>query len=270
MFTPVMLRRYLAEFLGTFAYVFFGCGAKIVVGNRGDTTDLLFIYLIFGLTLFAMAFALSHISAAPFNPAITLGLAVVRRFPWRYVLPYWIAQLLGAIAASSLHLLLIPDRAAHASFGATIPDIPPVPAVAIETIITFFLMLVFMSSATDRRISRAATGLAVGSTITLAGLFAALLTGGSMNPARSLAPALFAGGPALSIAWVYWIGPVLGAILGALAYELLRGGKEYAMSIPEGIFDTVVRRRGSTGVLPPNQGPQSEEQMEQQLESPKM
>src|SRR5579863_8024316 len=178
MFTPIMLRRYLAEFLGTFAYVFFCCGAKIVVGNRGDTTDLLFIYLIFGLTLFAI-----------------------------------------------------------------------------------FLMLVFMSSATDRRISRAATGLAVGSTITLCGLFAALLTGGSMNPARSLAPALLAGGPALGIVWVYWIGPLLGAILGALAYELMRGGKEYAMSIPEGIFDRIGRARGSTSMVPQSsQGPQTEEQ----------
>ncbi len=167
-----------------------------------------------------------------------------------------------------MHLLLIPNRANHAQFGATIPTIPAIPAVAIEAVITFFLMLVFMSSATDRRISRAATGLAVGATITLCGLFAALLTGGSMNPARSLAPALFAGGYALSIAWVYWIGPLLGAILGALAYELMRGGKEYAMSIPEGIFDNVVRARGSTGMLPQSpQGPQSEEQMAQQLES---
>ena len=268
MFTPVMLKRYLAEFLGTFAYVFFGCGAKIVVGNRGDTTDLLFIYLTFGLTLFAMAFALSHISAAPFNPAITLGLAVARRFPWRYVLPYWVAQVLGALAASSMHLLLIPDRAMHAQFGATIPTIPTIPAVAIETIITFFLMLVFMSSATDRRISRVATGLATGATITLAGLFAALLTGGSMNPARSLAPALLAGGSAFNIVWVYWIGPVLGAILGALVYEVMRGGKEYAIAIPEGIFEQIGRARGPVGMSP--QRPQTEEQMEQQLKSPKM
>ncbi len=268
MFTPVMLRRYLAEFLGTFAYVFFGCGAKIVIGNQTSTIDLLFIYLTFGLTLFAMAFALSHISAAPFNPAITLGLAVARRFPWRYVLPYWVAQILGAVAASSMHLLLIPQLVRQAQFGATIPTIPPIPAIAIEAIITFFLMLVFMSSATDRRISRAATGLAVGSTITFAGLFAALLTGGSMNPVRSLAPALFAGGYALSIVWVYWIGPVLGAILGALVYELMRGGKEYAMSIPEGIFERVGRAKGTVGTSP--QGTKTEEQMEQQLKSPKM
>ncbi len=197
-----------------------------------------------------MAFAVSHISAAPFNPAITLGLAVVRRFPWRYVLPYWVAQILGAVAASGMHLLLIPQLARQAQFGATIPTIAPIPAIAIEAIITFFLMLVFMSSATDRRISRATTGLAVGATITLGGLFAALLTGGSMNPARSLAPALFAGGYALSIAWVYWIGPVLGAILGALAYELMRGGKEYAVEVPEGVFESVKRARGPAGMPP--------------------
>lgn len=232
-----MVRRYLAEFFGTYAYVFFGCGARIMVGNRGDTTDLLYIYLTFGFALFAMSFALSHISAAPFNPAITLGLAVARRFPWRFVLPYWVAQILGAIAASATHLLLIPNRTLHAGFGTTIPTIPPVQAVAIEAIITFFLMLVFMSSATDRRINRALTGLAVGLTITLAGLFAALLTGGSMNPARSFGPALLAGGPALAIVWVYWVGPLIGAILGAIVYEFMRGGKEYAIQIPEGIFD---------------------------------
>ena len=163
-----------------------------------------------------MAFAVSHISAAPFNPAITLGLAVVRRFPWRYVLPYWVAQILGAVAASGVHVLLIPQLARQAQFGATIPTIAPIPAIAIEGIITFFLMLVFMSSATDRRISRATTGLAVGATITLGGLFAALLTGGSMNPARSLAPALFAGGAALSVACGLLDRPVAGCYTGSV------------------------------------------------------
>lgn len=100
----LMLRRYGAEFLGTFAYVFFGCGVKIVQGNNEDAASRFLIYLTFGLTLFTMSFALSHISAAPFNPAITFGLALVRRFPWRYVWPYWLAQVMGIAGA-----LVAPD-----------------------------------------------------------------------------------------------------------------------------------------------------------------
>lgn len=192
-------------------------------------------YLAFGLTLVVMTYALSHISGAPFNPAITLGLAVARRFPWNHLLPYWIAQFAGAVLASALHLILLSNKATTAQFGATIPTVGLIQAVAIETIITFFLMLVAMSTATDRRVNRAAVGLAVGFTITLCGIFAGLLTGGSMNPARSIAPALFAGGNALSEVWVYLLGPSLGAILGALVYELMRGGPENVRDIIEDI-----------------------------------
>ena len=233
---PIMLRRYGAEFLGTFSYVFFGCGTRILMGNGGDVASRLAIYLTFGLTLFAMTYALSHISAAPFNPAITLGLAVAHRFPWRYVWPYWIAQVSGALVASAVHFILLPKRAAAAQYGATIPALGAGQAVGVEALITFFLMLVAMSSVTDRRVNRAAIGLATGFTITLAGLFAGPLTGGSMNPARSLAPALFAGGSALENVWIYWVGPILGAVLGAIVYEALRGGEEHAMEAPEGVF----------------------------------
>lgn len=231
--TPLLLRRCLAEFLGTFAYVFLGCGTKIMLIKAGPVGYLM-IYLAFGLTLVVMTYALSHISGAPFNPAITLGLAVARRFPWNHLLPYWIAQFAGAVLASALHLIILPNAAA-AQFGATIPRVGLIQAVVIETIITFFLMLVAMSTATDRRVSRVAVGLAVGFTITLCGIFAGLLTGGSMNPARSLAPALFAGGDALSEVWVYLLGPSLGAIVGALVYELMRGGPEHVRDIIEDI-----------------------------------
>ena len=233
----LMLRRYGAEFLGTFAYVFFGCGVKIVQGNSEDAASRFLIYLTFGLTLFTMSFALSHISAAPFNPAITFGLAVVRRFPWRYVWPYWLVQVLGGIAASFLHFLLLARKAEAAAYGATVPTVGAPQAIAIEGTSTFFLMFVFIASATDRRISRAVTGLATGIMVALAGFFAGPLTGGSMNPARSLAPALLAGGSALAAAWAYWVGPLIGASLGALVYEFLRGGEEQVREIIEGIFD---------------------------------
>jgi MIP family channel proteins len=232
---PIMLRRYLAEFLGTFAYVFFGCGARIMLVNAGFVGYFM-IYLTFGLTLVVMTYALSHISGAPFNPAITLGLAVMRRFPWRYLLPYWVAQFAGALLASALHLALLSNLAVAARFGATFPTVGLIKAVVIEAIMTFFLMLVVMSTATDPRVNRAAKGIAMGFTITLCGIFAGLLTGGSMNPARSLAPALFAGGKALSEAWVYLLGPALGAISGALIYEFMRGGPEHVRDLIEDII----------------------------------
>lgn len=248
MITPIMWRRYGAEFVGTFAYVFFGCGTRILLKNQHDVPDRLLVYLTFGLTLFVMTYALSHISAAPFNPALTFGLAVARRFPWRYVWPYWLAQITGALFATTLHFFLLPDSALSA-YGSTIPAVGVSigQALAIEILITFFLMLVVMSSATDQRVNRAAIGLAVGLTITLGGFFAAPLTGGSMNPARSLAPALFAGGNALATVWIYWVGPLIGATLGALAYEALRGGEEYAVEAPVGIFEGIKTkvRKGS-------------------------
>ncbi len=234
---PIVWHRYLAEFIGTFAYVFFGCGTRILAGPAQDPASRLLIYFTFGFTLLALTYALSHFSGAPFNPAITLGLAVSRRFPWRYVLPYWIAQVGGALAATTAHYFLLPRRSAAAQFGATIPTIGTWQAIAIEAIITFFLMLVAMASSTDQRVNRGVLGLAMGMTIALGGWFAAPLTGGSMNPARSLAPALFAGGSALNSAWVYWVGPCLGAIAGALMYEALRGGEEQAMEVPAGIFE---------------------------------
>ncbi len=242
--TSLMWRRYAAEFLGTFAYVFFGCGARIVVENGQNSVNNLLVYFTFGFTLFAMTFALSHISAAPFNPALTLGLAVAKRFPWRYVVPYSVAQIAGALLASSMHFFLFPHRAATARYGATVPSVSIVSALVIEAIMTFFLMLVTMASATDNRVNRAAIGLATGLTITFCGLFAAPLTGGSLNPARSLAPALFVGGNVLAIVWIYWVGPLSGAILAALVYEALRGGKEYGVETPKGIFDRIERKKG--------------------------
>ncbi len=139
--------------------------------------------------------------------------------------------------ASSIHFVLFPERAVATQFGATIPSVGILPAVAIEAIITFFLMLVSMSSATDKRVNRAVVGLATGLIITLGGLFGAPLTGGSMNPARSLAPALLAEGQAFATVWIYWVGPLIGTTLGAIVYEALRGGEDYAMEVPERIFD---------------------------------
>src|SRR5579859_23663 len=114
-----MLNKYLAEFIGTFALVFFGCGARIMVGDVQNPAGILVVHMTFALTVAAMIYTLSHISSAQFNPAITLGFAISRRFPWRCVLPFWLAQFVGALLASSLLALLMPEKAAAVHFGAT-------------------------------------------------------------------------------------------------------------------------------------------------------
>ncbi len=229
-----MLRRYASEFLGTFALVFFGCGTRIMVG--GETQDfagILMVHITFGFIIAVMTYTLSLISGAHFNPAVTLGFAATRRFPWRYVIPYWIVQFAGTLCASTMHFLLLSDKAAYAHYGATTPKIGLWQALVIEIILTSLLMLVSMGVGTDRRVNRVATGLAVGFTIILCGLFGNSLTGGSMNPARSLGPAIFAGSYALSTIWIYFLGPVIGALLGGFIYEAIRSRKEEAKCVPE-------------------------------------
>lgn len=229
-----MWRRYVAEFIGVFALVFAGTGMRAMVG--GDTHDfagVLLVHMVFGFTIAAMIYTLSNISGAHFNPAITLGFALVRRFPWRYVLPYWLFQFAGAAFASTLNFLLLPQAAAIAHYGATTPKIGHPQAVGIEIVLTFFLMFVSMAVATDRRINPSVAGVAVGFTVLLDGLFGNFLTGGSMNPARSFGPDLFAGGEALSTYWIYVVGPIIGASIGAVVYELLRGDKKSMKSVPK-------------------------------------
>ena len=234
-----MLRRYGAEFLGTFAIVFFGAGAIATFGPDGGAGARLAVNGVFGLTVAAMIYALGHLSAAHFNPAVTLGFAVARRFPWHFVLPYWAAQCGGAVLASLFHRLLLPDSAAKVQFGATTSTLPVGAVLGVEAVLTFFLMLVIISVATDRRVSEAIPGLAIGATVALCGLFGGPLSGCSMNPARSLGPALLAGGSALAQLWVYAAGPMLGAVAGALCYEALRGGEEHAQGAPNDLYQAL-------------------------------
>jgi len=231
-----MGRRYAAEFLGTFAIIFFGCGSITTVGNGGGIAGHLTVNLVFGFTVTAMIYALGHLSAAHFNPAVTLGFATARRFPWRYVVPYWVSQFAGAILGSAFHFLLFSEKATAARYGATIPAVSLGSALSVEMVLTFFLMLVIISVATDRRVNGAAPGLAIGFTVAFAGLFGGPLSGCSMNPARSLAPALFSGGAALESLWIYFIGPALGAVLGAIAYEAMRGSEEHAQGAPNDLY----------------------------------
>ncbi|MEO8956701.1 MAG: MIP/aquaporin family protein [Ktedonobacteraceae bacterium] len=227
----VMLRRYSAEFIGTFALVFFGCGTRDMVGDTTNFAGIFVVHLAFGFTIAVMIYTLAFLSSAHFNPAITLGFAISRRFPWRYVLPYWLAQFAGALLAVGIHSLVLPDKAVAAHFGASTPKIGIVAAIVIEIVLTFFLMFVSMATATDKRFKRSESGLTVGFTILICGLMVNSLSGASMNPARSLAPALFAGGSSLAVVWIYFVGPPIGALLGAMIYEAIRGSQEFAKSV---------------------------------------
>jgi len=233
--STAMLRRYLAEFIGTFMLVLMGTTARAIVGDTANPAGILMVHITFGFTILAMIYTLGYISGAHFNPALTFGFALSRHFPWRFVVPYWVAQVLGATCASLLEFLLIGSRAAAVHFGATKPvdGTTTLQALGVEIVLTFLLMFVNMGVATDRRNYRIVCGLAIGFTVLVGGLVGNSLSGGSMNPARSLGPAFFAGPEALSQVWIYIVGPIIGAVIGALLFKVLRGTEKYAKGVPE-------------------------------------
>lgn len=202
---------------------------------HGGDSSLLAAALVSGLSVLAMIYALGPISAAHFNPAVTLGFAVAKRFPWRFVLPYWVSQLLGAVAASALAFLIF-----GAGAGAHVPsDASAIGRnLGVEAMLAFLLMFVIVSVATDRRVSSTVPGLAIGLTVVLCVLIGGPVTGGSMNPARSLGPALFVPG-ALTSYWVYVVGPCLGAIIAAALYEQIRLEPEHAKGAPNELSEAL-------------------------------
>lgn len=225
--TSGMFRRYAAEFVGTFGIVFAPVALAGSGTLRGAATGLEAAAWVSGLAVLAMIYALGHISAAHFNPAVTVAFAAAGRFPWRYVLPYVGAQLAGGIVAAGAGALLFgPGHGAH------VPGTGPLTAVGTEAFLTFLLMLVIISVATDKRANGAVPGLAIGLIVVVDVLIGGPVTGGSMNPARSLGPALFAGGAALQSYWVYVAGPLVGAVAASRLYEALRGSEEHAQGAP--------------------------------------
>jgi MIP family channel proteins len=178
--------------------------------------------LVFGLVIATMIYATGHISGAHLNPAVTLGFVLARHFPPRRLLGYWIAQCLGAVAAA-LSLRLILGATAH--LGTTLPVGNPWQAFWLETLLTFFLMFVIMAVATDTRAVGQAAALAIGGTVGLEALFAGPISGASMNPARSLGPALVSW--TWTAQWVYILAPLLGSALGALTYRWLREASQH-------------------------------------------
>jgi MIP family channel proteins len=210
-------RALLAELVGTFALVFAGAGAIMVDAETGEPGQV-GIAITFGLVIMAMIYAVGHISGAHFNPAVSFAFAVSRHFPWSRVAGYWAAQVAGALAAA---LLLRASLGDIANVGATIPSGSNGQAFLWEAVLTFFLLFVIMAVATDTRAVGEAAALAIGGTVALDAMFGGPVTGASMNPARSLGPAVAAG--ELSSVWVYLTAPVLGAVIGAVAYQFVRG-----------------------------------------------
>jgi MIP family channel proteins len=203
--------------IGTFALVFAGCGAIMVDEKHGGLGHV-GVAITFGLVIMAMIYAVGHISGAHFNPAVTLSFALARHFPRGRVPLYWAAQLAGALIAAAI---LRGSLGNIAHVGATLPSGSDGQAFLWEAVLSFFLMFVIMAVATDTRAVGEAAAIAVGGTVGLDAMFGGPVTGASMNPARSLGPAIVAGD--LSSIWVYLLAPVVGAAVAAVTYAFVRG-----------------------------------------------
>ena len=216
---PSLARRCFAEGFATFALVFAGCGAIVLDSERDGSLGSTGIAAVFGLVIMAMIYATGRLSGAHINPAVSVAFSATRHFPLREVVAYVPSQLVGAVAGALL--LRIVWEGTPANLGATVPSVGVGSALVYEGVMTAFLMFVIMAVATDTRAVGAAAAIAIGGTVALDSLFGGGVTGASMNPARSFGPALVAG--EWKDFWVYVAGPVLGALVGAGAYEFARG-----------------------------------------------
>jgi MIP family channel proteins len=218
---PDLARRSAAEGLAAFALVFAGCGAAVSNSVYDGALGQVGIALTFGLVVMAMIYATGHLSGAHINPAVTLAFTLTRHFPAREAAAYIGAQVAGATAAALALLAVWPDQPAQ--LGATVPaaGIGTGSALVYELLLTAILMFTIVAVATDTRAVGAAAAIAIGGAVGLGALFGGPVTGASMNPARSLGPAIAAW--EWRDFWVYVVGPVAGAALAALAYQAIRG-----------------------------------------------
>ena len=210
-------KKLAAEFIGTWCLVFAGTGAIIINDISGGKISHGGIALTFGLIVLAMIYTLGEISGAHFNPAVTLGFWAAKRFDAKLVLPYILAQIAGAIAASFTLRFLFPS---HPTFGATIPSGSSIQSFVLEVILTAILMFVILGVSTGAKEKGITAGIVVGSVITLEAMFAGPICGASMNPARSIAPALVS--MQLENLWIYIAAPVIGALIGVFASRCVR------------------------------------------------
>jgi len=211
------MKKYIAEILGTFALVFCGTGAIIINQEAGGVITHVGIAFTFGLIVMVMIYALGPVSGAHFNPAVTIAFSIAKRFPAKEILPFLVSQGVGAFLASlTLHLLFPGNQL----LGSTIPAGSELQSFVLEFILTFFLMLVIIQVATGSKEQGMFAGIAIGSTVLLEAMFAGPICGASMNPIRSLAPALVSGH--VEHLWLYLAAPITGASLSVLAWNYIK------------------------------------------------
>jgi MIP family channel proteins len=211
-----VLRALLAEVVGTFALTFVAAGGVVIGALSEGAVSAASRAVAPGLVVLALIYAIGNDSGAHYNPSVTLAFALRRAFQWRWVTPYWAAQVIGAVAAALLLRMLFGTAK---DIGATHPHYGTTVALVMEIVLTFLLVLVILGTATRYSLIGTDAALAVGATIACEGLFAAPVSGASMNPARSLGPALVSG--AVSDLWVYLVGPFAGAALAVVATAIL-------------------------------------------------
>ena len=219
-----MLRAAVAELVGTFILIFTGCSVAIAAllerSTAGPYYDSLAVALAFGLALAAIVAAIGHVSGAHVNPAVTIGLAATGKFPWNHVPIYVGAQLLGAVlGAVAVWISYGSQSTTDANLAATYPatNVGDLRALVVEVLVTFILVFVVVSVATDDRVPAAVAPLAVGFALACGVFIAGPVTGGAVNPARALGPMIVAG--KFTAVWVYILGPIIGGVLAAVLYD---------------------------------------------------
>jgi aquaporin Z len=225
-------KRATAEFFGTFWLVFGGCGAAVLdAAFPGLGIGFVGVALAFGLTVLTMAYAIGHISGCHLNPAVSLGLVVGKRFPASELIPYWIAQVLGGLAAAGVLYVIASGKSGFSLSGGFASngyaDHSPggyslLACLVAEIVLTMFFLLIIMG-ATDRRSPQGFAAIAIGLGLTLIHLVGIPVTNLSVNPARSTGPAVFVGGWAIHQLWLFWVAPLIGGSLGGGLYQTLFG-----------------------------------------------
>ncbi len=232
-----LMKRATAELIGTFWLVFGGCGSAVLAAAfPGLGIGFAGVALAFGLTVLTMCYAIGHISGCHLNPAVSVGLAVGKRFPASELPAYIVAQLIGAIVGASVLYVIASGKAgfdlgagfASNGFGAHSPGGYTLPACAVAEVVLTFMFLMIIFGATDRRAPQGFAPIAIGLGLTLIHLIGIPVTNLSVNPARSTGPALIAGGWAFEQLWLFWLAPLAGAALAGLAYPILAGEAEEA------------------------------------------
>jgi MIP family channel proteins len=212
-----LIKQCIAEFLGTFALVFFGCGSMILYELNLGAISSDVIPIIFGLIIAVMVYALSHISGAHFNPAVSIAFFQNKTISIQQLFAYIPAQIIGAVSGSSMHKLFF---GSNHGFGMTINKLSFYQGTAFEILMSMFLMLTIISVSTDDRVSKAVTGISIGGVIAVCSFIGGPFTGASMNPARSLGPAILSNNFHNII--IYILAPAVGTILGVLIYNYIK------------------------------------------------